>query len=71
LTPASGVTLTTDESYCLFDLVENSLRPSLAQLSLSGKLRQTCRSMRQTVQVLRTPHIHKKTCANGFESIST
>jgi IS605 OrfB family transposase len=38
---------------------------------LHGKLRQTCRSVRQTVQVLKAPHIRKKTCANGFLDIST
>jgi IS605 OrfB family transposase len=38
---------------------------------LHGKLRQTCRPRRQTVQVLKTPHIRKKTCANGSLGIST
>jgi IS605 OrfB family transposase len=38
---------------------------------LHGKLRQTCRLVRQTVQVLKTPHIRKKTCANGSLGIST
>ena len=36
-----------------------------ANCPLHGKLRQTCRQSRQTVQVLKTPHIRKKTCANG------
>jgi IS605 OrfB family transposase len=38
---------------------------------LHGKLRQTCRSKRQTVQILNTPHIRQKTCANGSLGIST
>jgi IS605 OrfB family transposase len=45
---------------------------------LHGKLRQTCRlsvgfkpHTKQTVQVLRTPHIRKKTSANGSLRIST
>ena len=42
-----------------------------ANCPLHGKLRQTCRSVRQTVQVLKTPHIRKKTCANGSLCIST
>jgi IS605 OrfB family transposase len=37
---------------------------------LYGKLRQICRKL-QTVQVLRTPYIRKKTSANGSLSIST
>ena len=37
---------------------------------LYGKLRQTCRKL-QTVQVLRTPYIRKKTSANGYLGIST
>jgi len=36
---------------------------------LHGKLRQTCRHARQTVQVLRTPYIRKKTRDNGSLSI--
>jgi IS605 OrfB family transposase len=36
-----------------------------ANCPVHGKLRQTCRSVRQTVQVLKAPHIRKKTCANG------
>ncbi len=39
--------------------------------SLHGKLRQTCSPVKQTVQVLRTPHIRKKTSANGSLGIST
>jgi IS605 OrfB family transposase len=39
--------------------------------SLHGKLRQTSLHKRQTVQVLRTPHIRKKTSANGSLGIST
>ncbi len=42
-----------------------------ANCPLHGKLRQTCRCVRQTVQVLKTPHIRKKTCANGSLCIST
>lgn len=41
-----------------------------ANCPLHGKLRQTCRNL-QTVQVLRTPHIRKKTSANRSLSIST
>jgi IS605 OrfB family transposase len=38
---------------------------------LHGKLRQTCFVKKQTVQVLRTPHIRLKTSANGSLGIST
>jgi IS605 OrfB family transposase len=42
-----------------------------ANCPLHGKLRQTCSHRGQTVQVLKTPHIRKKTCADGFLGIST
>jgi IS605 OrfB family transposase len=46
-------------------------KPLRSNSPLHGKLRQTCRPVRQTVQVLRTPHIRLKTRANGSLSIST